>query len=106
MITCHLRYTIDPYKRDEFEAYGKMWIPLVNRFGGIHHGYFLPHEGANNIAYALFSFPSLAAYEIYRTKILTDPDCLAAFAHAEQTRCILSFERSFMRPVFTGAESE
>jgi NIPSNAP len=64
MITCHLRYTIDPYKRDEFEAYGRMWIPLVNRFGGIHHGYFLPHEGANNIAYALFSFPSLAEYEI------------------------------------------
>jgi NIPSNAP len=106
MITCHLRYTIDPYKRDEFAAYGKMWIPLVNRFGGIHHGYFLPHEGANNIAYALFSFPSLAEYEIYRTKILTDPDCLAAFAHAERTRCIVSFERSFMRPIFTGAESE
>jgi NIPSNAP len=100
MITCHLRYTIDPYKRNQFEAYGKMWIPLVNRFGGIHHGYFMPHEGANNIAYALFSFPSLAEYEIYRAKILTDPDCLVAFAHAEQTRCILSFERSFLRPVF------
>jgi hypothetical protein len=50
MITCHLRYMIDPYKRDEFEIYGKIWIPLVNQFGGIHHGYFLTHEGANNIA--------------------------------------------------------
>jgi hypothetical protein len=30
--------------------------------GGTHHGYFLPDEGANNIAYALFSFPSLADY--------------------------------------------
>jgi hypothetical protein len=100
MITCHLRYIIDPYKLDEFEKYGKMWIPLVNRFGGIHHGYFMPHEGANNIAYALFSFPSLADYEAYRIKILTDPDCLVAWAHAERTRCILSFERSFLRPVF------
>jgi NIPSNAP len=78
-----------------------IFVPLIGlpRFGGIHHGYFMPHEGAN-IAYALFSFPSLVEYEIYRTKILTDPDCLAAFAHAEQTRCILSFERSFLRPVF------
>ncbi len=100
MITCHLRYIIDPYKLDEFEIYGKMWIPLVNKFGGIHHGYFMPHEGANNIAYALFSFPSLAEYEVYRTKILSDPDCQLAWAHAEKTRCILSFERSFLRPVF------
>lgn len=100
MITCHLRYVIDPYKLDEFEIYGKLWIPLVNKFGGIHHGYFMPHEGANNIAYALFSFPSLAEYEVYRTKILSDPDCQIAFAHAEKTRCIFSFERSFLRPVF------
>lgn len=100
MVTCYLRYTIDPYKIEDFEGYAKMWIPLVNRFGGIHHGYFLPHEGANNIAIALFSFPSLAAYEEYRTKIREDEECLAAFAFAEKTRCIVSFERSFFRPVF------
>ena len=54
----------------------------------------------NNIALALFSFPSLAAYEAYREKMAADPDCRAAFAYAEETRCILSYERSFMRPVF------
>jgi hypothetical protein len=58
MITCHVRYVIDPNLISEFEAYAKMWIPLVERFGGKHHGYFLPAEGANNIALALFSFPS------------------------------------------------
>lgn len=100
MITCSLRYTIDPYQIEAFERYAKMWIPLVNRFGGTHHGYFLPHEGANNIAIALFSFSSLAAYEQYRNAIGTDADCRAAFAWAEKTRCIVSFERSFMRPVF------
>lgn len=100
MITCYLRYVIDPYKLDDFEKYARMWIPLVNRLGGKHHGYFLPHEGANNIAVALFTFPSLAAYEEYRQKIKTDPDCKAAFAFAEKTRCIVSYERSFMRPVF------
>jgi len=100
MITCYLRYVIDPYKLDDFEAYAKMWIPLVNRFGGTHHGYFLPHEGANNIAVALFSFPSLTTYEEYRRLIQTDAECQAAFAFAERTRCIVSYERSFMRPVF------
>jgi NIPSNAP len=102
MITCHLRYVVDPYKLKEFQIYGQMWIPLVNQFGGTHHGYFLPHEGANNIAYALFSFPSLAAYEEYRTQSREHPDCQAALAYAEQTRCILSFDRSFLRPVFDG----
>ena len=92
MITCYLRYVVDPFNLKEFEAYGKMWIPLVEKFGGKHHGYFMPHEGANNIALALFSFPSLAAYETYRTK--------AAMRYYEETKCFISFERSFMRPVF------
>ena len=100
MITCYLKYIVDPYKIADFEIYAKMWIPLVNKFGGIHHGYFLPHEGANNIGYALFSFPSLAKYEEYREKIKTDINCKTAFKHAEETRCIISFERSFMKPVF------
>lgn len=99
MITCYLKYVIDPYKLKEFEHYAKLWIPLVDRLGGKHHGYFMPHEGANNIALALFSFPSLAAYEAYREKMAADPDCQAAFGYAEETRCIVSYERSFMRPV-------
>jgi hypothetical protein len=79
-----------------------MWIPLVDRLGGTHHGYFLPHEGPNDIALALFSFPSLAAYEQYRAKAASDPDCQAAMAYSRETRCFLSFERSFMRPIFGG----
>lgn len=100
MITCYLKYVIDPYKVEDFEIYAKMWIPLVNRFGGTHHGYFLPHEGANNIAYALFSFPTLSDYEEYREKIKSDAECIEAFQHASKTRCIISFERSFMKPIF------
>lgn len=100
MVTCYLRYIIEPSKLTEFEHYGKLWIPLVEKFGGKHHGYFLPSEGANNIALALFTFPSLTAYEQYRTKSFTDPECLAAFQYAEETQCILSYERSFFRPVF------
>jgi len=100
MVTCYLRYVVDPKKLKEFEAYARMWIPLVNRFGGKHHGYFLPSEGASNIALALFSFPSLALYEEYRTASFEDPECLAAFRYAEETGCIVSYERSFFRPVF------
>ena len=100
MITCYLRYIVDPYKLKEFEHYAKLWIPLVVKFGGTHHGYFLPSEGANDVALALFSFPSLADYERYRQDSFVDADCQAAFRYAEQTRCILSYERSFFRPVF------
>lgn len=100
MITVYLRYKIDPYKVPEFEAYAKRWIPLVNKFGGQHHGYFLPHEGANNIAAALFSFPSLSDYESYRNDSQGDEACQEAYEYAIQTKCIVSYERSFMRPVF------
>lgn len=99
MVTCYLNYVIDPYKLKEFEHYAKLWIPLVNKFGGQHHGYFLPSEGANNKALALFSFESLASYEQYRIDSLSDSECIEAFKFAETTKCILSYERSFFRPV-------
>ncbi len=86
MVTCYLKYVIDPYKLNEFEEYGKMWIRLVNKLGGTHQGYFLPHEGANNIAYALFTFPSLAAYEEYRVKMALDAECQEAYKVTGQRR--------------------
>jgi hypothetical protein len=100
MITCIVHYTIDPYKLKEFEAYAKLWIPIVNRMGGKHHGYFLPAEGANDVAYCLFSFESLAAYEQYRLASQTDAECQAAFQYAKDHRCVTRVERSFFRPVF------
>ncbi|MGJ7510546.1 NIPSNAP family protein [Variovorax sp. GT1P44] len=100
MITCHLRYVIDPSKLAEFEHYGKTWIRLVEKLGGQHHGYLMPSEGANNIALASFSFPSLAEYEQYRKASFADPECQAAFRYAEETRCIVSYERTFFRPVW------
>lgn len=103
MITATLTYRIDPFQVDAFETYAKVWIHLVNRMGGTHHGYFLPHEGANDKAWAMFSFPSLTAYEAYRAAMAQDADCQAAYAHAAKTRCILSYDRTFTRPVLTGA---
>lgn len=77
MISCHVRYVIDPYQVSAFENYSRLWMRLVKRMGGIHHGYFLPAGGANNIAYYLFSSPSLAEYEQYRAKAETDLECIS-----------------------------
>lgn len=100
MITCHIRYVVDPAKLKEFEHFGRLWIPITNRMGGVHHGYLLPSEGASNIALASFSFPSFAAYEEFRALQKTDPECLAAFKYATDTGCFVSYERTFFRPVF------
>ena len=98
-VTCHLRYEIDPSRIDAFERFAKRWIALVERSGGEHHGYFLPSEGASDIAYALFTFPSLAAYEEYRTNFGVDPDFIEIDRFRDESGCVTRYDRSFMRPV-------
>jgi len=100
VITCFLKYEVDADKIADFEVYAKMWIPLVEKFGGKHHGYFLPSEGASDVAYALFSFPNFAAYEEYRRQAATDAECQKAMNFYHETKCFRRYERSFMRPVF------
>jgi hypothetical protein len=104
MITCVVDYVIDPKKIDAFETFAKRWIELVERHGGRHHGYFLPSEGASDRALCLFSFPSLAAYEQYRTLFGVDPDFIAIDKFRDETGCIIRYDRSFMRPVLGGGE--
>ncbi|MFJ5260059.1 NIPSNAP family protein [Streptomyces sp. NPDC088387] len=99
VISVHIRYEIAPERLADFEEYGRRWISLVNRFGGTHHGYFLPSEGDSDVAYAVFSFPSLADYETYRIDSATDPECQEAFELARRTGCIKRYERRFLRPV-------
>src|SRR5437764_12512354 len=99
MITCYLRYQLRPDKLAEFEAYGAMWIELVPRFGGIHHGYFLPSEGDSDLTLAMFSFPSFAAYEQYRKDAATDPDCQKAGDCPQETRCVTRSELSLCAPL-------
>ncbi|EHK54314.1 NIPSNAP family protein [Allomesorhizobium alhagi] len=99
MISCYIRYVIDPYKVSEFEAYAAMWLDLLPRFGGTLHGYFLPSEGESDIALTIFSFPSLAAYEQYRKDASVDPDVQKALEFAKETRCFVRYERSFFRPL-------
>ena len=80
MITCCIRYTIDPHRIADFEDYARRWLSIIPRCGGGLLGYFLPKEGTNNIALALIEFDSLAAYETYRARLKEDPEGRANFA--------------------------
>jgi hypothetical protein len=101
-VTCCIRYVLDPYKRDAFEAYAKNWLAIIPACGGDLLGYFMPHEGTANIALALISFDSLAAYEAYRARLRADPAGAANFRMAQAERFILTEERTFLRPVEAG----
>jgi hypothetical protein len=105
MITCVVDYIIEPSKMDAFEQFAERWMGLVNSHGGTHHGYFLPSEGSSDRALALFSFPSLAAYEQYRSLFGRDPDFIAADRIRDESGCVLRYDRSFMRPLLPPAAS-
>jgi hypothetical protein len=98
-ITCLIRYQIDPTKRDEFRRYAEAWTQIIPRCGGDLLGYFLPHEGTNDIAWALISFRSLADYEAYRARLRADPESLENLAFASDRRLIAREERTFLEAV-------
>ena len=99
MITCFIRYQIDPFQRDAFREYAENWGGIIPRCGGHLIGYFLPHEGTNDVAWGLISFDSLAAYETYRARLRTDPPAMENFATAQRERFILREERTFVEVV-------
>lgn len=99
MITCFIRYQIDPFQRDAFRTYAETWGRIIPRCGGTLVGYFLPHEGTNDIAWGLIAFDGLAAYETYRARLKADPDGRANFAFAHERGFILREERSFLEMV-------
>jgi hypothetical protein len=98
-VTFVIDYTIDPSKIDAFEKYSREWIRLVEREGGVHHGYFLPSEGASDKSLALFTFESLTAYEAYRENFGVDPEFIAADRLRTDTGCVLRWDRTLMRPL-------
>jgi hypothetical protein len=98
-VTVFIRYQLDPFKRAQFEQYAKRWLSIIPKCGGDLIGYFMPHEGTNNIAFALISFESLAAYERYRARLREDDEGLANFTFAEEQKFILAEERTFLRKV-------
>ncbi len=98
-IVCHIRYQIDPYKRAQFESYARAWLTIIPACGGKMIGYFMPHEGTNDVAHAMIGFDSLADYEAYRARLREDPASKSNFTFAERERFILREERTFLTPV-------
>lgn len=98
-IVCHIRYQLDPAGRAGFEDYARNWNTIIPRCGGKLFGYFMPHEGTNDIARALIGFESLAAYEVYRANLRGDAGGIANFALAERERFVLRERREFLREV-------
>jgi hypothetical protein len=99
MITCFIRYEIDPFQREAFQAYAQRWGRIIPRCGGHLLGYFLPHEGTNDVAWGLIGFDSLAAYEAYRTRLKADPEGRENFAFAQAQRFIRREQRTFVEGV-------
>ena len=95
-ITCFIRYEIDPFQLGAFREYANNWRRIIPRCGGDVVGYFLPHEGTNNVAWGLIAFESLAAYETYRARLKSDPESRSNFALAQERRLILREERTFL----------
>ena len=98
-LTCFIRYQIDPFQRDAFRRYAEAWGRIIPRCGGRLIGYFLPHEGSNDIAWGLIGFDSLAAYERYRAVLKADAEGRENFAFAQRERFILREERSWLEDV-------
>ena len=98
-VVCQIRYQLDPFKKEQFEEYARQWLTIIPACGGDLLGYFMPHEGTNDIAFAMIGFDTLAAYEAYRARLRTDPNSVANFKFAEREKFILREERVFLRPV-------
>jgi hypothetical protein len=98
-ITCSIRYQIDPFQREGFKKYAENWGRIIPACGGHLVGYFLPHEGTNDVAWGLIAFESLAAYEMYRARLKEDPKARDNFALAQSKQLILREERNFVEIV-------
>ena len=98
-LTCMIRYEIDPFQREAFKAYAEAWGRIIPRCGGHLVGYFLPHEGTNDLAWGLIAFDSLASYEAYRARLRADVEGRENFKFAQDQRFIRREERTFLEVV-------
>lgn len=97
MITCFIRYEIDPFKADVFAEYARNWGEAIPRCGADLIGYFAPHEGSSTMAYGVYNIESLAAYEQYRARLAADPAGSANYELANREQFIRREDRIFLR---------
>ena len=97
MITCFIRYEIDPFKLDAFDEYARNWGEAIPRCGADLIGYFAPHEGSATTAYGVYSIADLAAYEAYRARLRADPLGRENYEFAKREQFIRREDRIFLR---------
>ena len=99
MITCFIRYELDPYKITAFEDYARNWGQAIPRCGAELVGYFAPHEGSATTAYGVYNIEDLAAYEAYRARLRADPLGRDNYDFSQREQFIRREDRLFLRNV-------
>lgn len=97
MITCFIKYQIDPTKKEQFKQYARNWGTAIPRCGADLIGYFAPHEGSSTLAYGVYSIENLAAYEAYRQRLMDDPLGQENYAFAQKEKFLLREDRTFLK---------
>lgn len=97
MLTCIIRYHIDPTKKAEFATYARNWGEAIPRCGAGLIGYYAPHEGSATLAYGIYTIDSLAAYEAYRARLAADPLGRENYAFAQREKFLLREDRTFLK---------
>lgn len=96
MLTCIIRYHIDPTKTAQFRQYARAWGQAIPRCGANLIGYFAPHEGSSTLAYGLYTVDSLAGYEAYRQRLAADPVGQENYAFAQREKFLLREDRTWL----------
>jgi hypothetical protein len=99
MLTCVIRYHIDPTKKDLFVQYARTWGQAIPRLGADLIGYFAPHEGSSTLAYGIYNVESLAAYEAYRARLAADPEAQDNHALVQREKDLLREDRTYQKQV-------
>ena len=97
MITCFIKYEIDPFKREQFEQYAQNWGQVIPQCGADLIGYYAPHEGSTTTAYGLYNIKDLAEYEVYRARLMAHPLGQKNYAFSQKEKFILKEDRIFLR---------
>ena len=101
MLTCIIRYHINPTKKSQFNQYARTWGQAIPRCGANLIGYYSPHEGSSTLAYGIYEIENLAEYEKYRTRLANDPQGRENYEFAQQEKFLLREDRTFLKLVST-----
>lgn len=106
MLTCIIRYHIDPTKREAFVRYARTWGEAIPRCGADLIGYYAPHEGSSTLAYGIYNIPSLGEYEAYRARLAADPLGQENYRFAQSERFLLREDRVFLKRADNGEREQ